>query len=93
MIVPLATLLTHVVTNSEAGFVSLLLSLCYVWVGLLLFFGTMVTHDYSMGKNVITLIGTLVCACVIMFIMVLFSSLLIKMVSFISSIITEITYS
>ena len=93
MIVPLATLLTHVVTNSEAGFINLALSICYVWVGLLLFFGTMVTHDYSMGKNVITLIGTLVCACVIMFIMVLFSSLLIKMVSFISSIITEITYS
>ena len=92
MFVPLATLLTHIVTNSEAGFVNLLLGLCYVWVGMLLFFGTMVTHDYSMGKNVITLLGTAICACVIMFIMVLFSSLLMKMVSFVSQIITEVTY-
>lgn len=92
MFVPITTLLTHVVTNSEAGFINLILSLCYVWIGFLIFFGTMVTHDYSMGKNVITLVGTIVCACVIMFIMVLFSSLLIKMVSFISSIVTEVTY-
>lgn len=92
MFVPITTLLTHIVTNSEAGFINLILSCCYVWIGFLIFFGTMVTHDYSMGKNVITLVGTIVCACVIMFIMVLFSSLLIKMVSFVSSIVTEITY-
>lgn len=92
LFVPLATLLTHVVTNSEAGFISLLLGICYVWVGMLIFFGTMVTHDYSLGKNVITLLGTILCACVIMFVAVLFSSLMVKMASFVSNLITEITY-
>lgn len=92
LFVPVSTLLTHVVTNSEAGFINLMLSLCYVWVGLLIFFGTMVTHDYSLGKNVITLLGTILCACVIMFVAVLFSSLIVKMASFVSNIVTEVTY-
>ncbi len=92
LFVPVSTLLTHVVTSSEAGFISLLLSLCYVWVGMLIFFGTMVTHDYSLGKNVLTLLGTILCACVIMFVAVLFSSLIMKMASFVSNLVTEATY-
>lgn len=92
LFVPVSTLLTHVVTSSEAGFISLLLSLCYVWVGMLIFFGTMVTHDYSLGKNLFTLVGTILCACVIMFVAVLFSSLIMKMASFVSNLVTEATY-
>ncbi len=92
LLVPLSTLLTHVVTNAEKGFISLLLSICYVWVGLLIFFALMVTHDYSLGKNVLTIVGTIVCAAVIMFVAVLFSSLIIKMVSFVSNIIIELQY-
>ena len=88
-----STLLTHWVTLSEAGFVNILVATCYVWVGFLLFFGTMVTHDYSLGKNTLTILGTIVGMCLIMFIGILFSSLLIKMVSFVSNIITEIQYS
>ena len=49
-----------------------------------------VTHDYSTGKNVITTLGTIVAMCVIMFIAILFSSLLMKMGTFIVSLITEI---
>ena len=90
-IVP-CTLLTHVVTNAEQGFISIILGICYVWVGMLLFFGIMVTHDYSLGKNILTLICTIVGMVVIMFLVVLFSSLCMKMVSFVSNIITEITY-
>ena len=86
------TLLTHVVTSAEMGFISIMLGMCFVWVGLLLFFGVMVTHDYSLGKNILTLVCTIVGMVVIMFLVVLFSSLCMKMVSFVSNIITEITY-
>ncbi len=86
------TLLTHIVTNSEKGFITLLLGVAYVWVGMLLFFGIMVTHDYSLGKNILTVILTIVGMAVIMFLVVLFSSLCMKMVSFVSNIITEISY-
>ena len=86
----LSTILTNVFTVSEGSMVTLLVSIGYVWVGLLLFFGMSVTHDYSTGKNLITVLGTIVAMCVIMFIAILFSSLVIKMVTFIVAIITEI---
>ncbi len=92
LLIPPATLLTHFVTLSEQGFVTLLVNTCYVWLFMLLFFGTMVTHDYSLGKNIITVLGTILVMCVIMFVAVLFSGLIIKMASFISNIITEIQF-
>ena len=86
----LSTILTNVLTVSEGGIISLLVSLGYVWVGILLFFGMVVTHDYSTGKNIITTIGTIVAMAVIMFIAILFSSLVMKMVTFLVSLFTEI---
>ena len=70
--------------------VSMLVTIGYVWVGILLFFGMVVTHDYTTGKNVITTLGTIIAMAVIMFIAILFSSLVMKMVSFVISIVTEI---
>jgi len=70
--------------------VTLLVSIGYIWVALLLFFGMAVTHDYSNGKNFIAVLGTIVAMAVIMFIAILFSSLVIKMVTFLSSIFSEI---
>ena len=45
-----------------------------------------------MFKNIVTTIGTVVGMAFIMFIAILFSSLMAKIVSFISSIIIEINY-
>jgi hypothetical protein len=92
LLIPASTLLTHAVTESETGFVSLLVSVCYVWLALLLFFGTMVTHGYSFGKNFITCLGTIVGMAIIMFVGFLFSSLVGKMLTFVTSIVTEISY-
>ena len=86
----ISTILTNVFTISEGGIVSLLVSIGWIWVGILLFFGMSVTHDYSTGKNVITTLGTIVAMAVIMFIAILFSSLVIKMVTFVMAIFTEI---
>ena len=61
-----------------------------ITVGILLFFGMSVTHDYSIGKNIITTLGTIVAMAVIIFIAVLFSSLVMKMAGFIIGIFTEI---
>ena len=92
LLVPIATLLTHVVTLSEQGFVNLILNVCYVWLFLLIFFGTMITHDYTIGKNIITILGTILVMAIIMFVAILFSGLIVKMVSFVSNIITEIRF-
>ena len=88
--VVLSTILTNVLTITEGTIVTLLVSIGYVWVAFLLFFGTLVTHDYSLGKNVITILGTVVAMAIIMFVAILFSSLIMKMITFIISIFTEI---
>jgi hypothetical protein len=91
LIIP-ATALTNILILSEASIYSLIVSFAWIWTGILLFFGTMVTHDYPLLKNIITCIGTIVAMAFIMFCGALFSALLAKMVSFVSGIITEISY-
>ncbi len=86
----ISTILTNVLTTTEGSIVNLLVTLGYVWVGILLFFGMSVIHDYSISKNIVTTLGTIVAMCVIIFIAVLFSSLVMKMVSFVVGIFSEI---
>lgn len=90
LFVIVSTILTNVLTVTESQMVTLLVSVGYVWVAFLLFFGTLVTHGYSIGKNVITILGTILAMVVIMFVAILFSSLVIKMVTFIISLVTEV---
>jgi hypothetical protein len=52
----------------------------------------MVTHDYSIGKNILISLFTIVGMAIIIFVAVLFSGLIMKMVTFVSSIIVEISY-
>ena len=91
LIVP-ATLLSNFCTNSEINIIGFISTLSFIWLGILVFFGTQVTHDYTMGKNVITILGTAVGMVFIMFLALLFSTLLGKMVGLITNIVTELRY-
>ena len=88
--VVLSTILTNVLTSGEGSMVNLLISIGYIWVGILLFFGMLVTHDYSMNKNFVTVLGTIVAMVIIMFVAILFSTLVVKMATFIITLISEI---
>ncbi len=90
LFVVISTILSNIMTATEGAMVTLLISIGFVWVAILLFFGTLVTHNYSLGKNVVTVLGTIVAMAIIMFIAILFSSLVVKMAQFIISIIAEI---
>ena len=68
------------------------IKIAYVWVAFLLFFGMMVIHDYSLFKNVVTTLGSIVGMAFIMFIGVLFSTLIGKVFSFIYNIYVELSY-
>ncbi len=92
MLVIPATFCSNFVTTSEAGIITLLSTLAFMWMGILIFFATMVTHDYSMGKNIITFLGTIVGMALIMFVAVLFTTLVGKIVSLITNIVTELQY-
>ncbi len=83
-----STILSNIVTSGSI--VSMLVTIGYIWAAILLFFGTVVTHDYSIFKNIITILGTVVAMVVIMFVAVLFSALVVKMVSFIITLASEI---
>ena len=89
--VTIATILTNVLTASEAQIVSLLITFAAIWMVILLFFGMLVTHDYSMGKNFLTILCSILAAAVIIFVIVLFAGLVTKMYTFVDSIITEIS--
>jgi hypothetical protein len=92
IIVFFSTLATHVIVREELAILAMLGTVMFVWVGALLFFGVMVVHDYSLGKNVATIIGSVIGMAFIMFVTVLFSSLLLRMVAFVNSIYVEVSY-
>ena len=98
-LVPLAftmiigTLMSNVALANELDLVSLIMNIGWVWAALLAFFGLMVTHDYSFGKNMLMVVCTLLGMVVIMFVGVLFSTLCQKMLSFVTNIIVEINYN
>ena len=91
LIIP-ATLASNIVTNSELGIISMISTVAFIWLGLLIFFGTQVTHDYTMSKNVITVLGTAVGMIFIIFLVLLFSTLIGKMVSLVTNIVTELRF-
>jgi hypothetical protein len=94
--IPLLVIPTTIYSNfcisTETDIIGFISTFAFIWLGLLLFFGTMVTHDYSMGKNVITVLGTVVGMVFIMFLAVLFTTLVGKIVGLITNIVDEIQY-
>ena len=91
-VIILTTIVSNWVTANEMDIVTLVSTISFVWMGMLIVFGVMTTHRYSLGKNIITLIATIIGMVFIMFIGILFSTLLGKIVGFISNIIVEINY-
>lgn len=87
-----ATIASNWVSSTEASLIGFFGTLAFIWVGFLVFFGTMVTHDYPLFKNFITILGTIVAMAFIIFIVLLFSMLLSKLVSLVTNIITELQY-
>jgi tetratricopeptide (TPR) repeat protein len=94
--IPLLVIPTTIYSNfcigTETDIIGFISTFAFIWLGLLLFFGTMVTHDYSMGKNVITVVGTVVGMVFIMFLAVLFTTLVGKIVGLVTNIVDEIQY-
>ncbi len=91
LIIP-ATAASNIVTIQETNLISMFVTIGFVWTLMLLFFGSMITHDYSFGKNILTTLGTIVGMVFIMFVGILFSALVSRMLSFISNIVVELTF-
>ena len=87
-----SVMLTNVMSNDELDIVSMLYSIGIFWFVLLVFFGMMVTHDYTLGKNVLTTLGSIIGVAFIVFVTALFSALVLKVYTFIHNIYVELLY-
>ncbi len=86
------TIASNFLVTEELDILSVINVFAFIWAGLLIFLAMMVTHDYPMGKNVLTTLGTILGMVIIMFIAILFTTLLGKLVSFVTNIITELQF-
>lgn len=91
LIIP-AVMLTNVLTATEMAIYDMMISFAFLWMGLLVFFGMMVTHDYSLGKNFLTAIVSIIGVAFIIFIAGLFSTLVAKVFTFFYNIYVELSY-
>ena len=86
------TIASNFVLLAELDLVNIIDSFALIWALLLIFAGMMITHDYTISKNFITVLGTLVAMVFVMFVAILFTTLVAKIVGFIANIATEIGY-
>ncbi|WP_028562763.1 Yip1 family protein [Paenibacillus pinihumi] len=85
------TLISNVITVREAAFYYLFDILSILWFVWLLFIGTMTVHQYTVLKTIMTMLLTLFVMGIIMFLGLLFFSLLQEMLGFVLAIYTEIS--
>lgn len=92
LLLNLATVLSHCLILEESAFVTCIVYVAYIWSIMLIFFGTMTIHDYGLGKNIIVTALSVVGIAVMLFLILLFVSVLGKITTFISNIYTEISF-
>ena len=85
-------LVSNGLTYEEGSIYSVMLSFSVIWCVFLVFVGLMEIHDYGPGKTFIFIIVTIVGACVILFLMLVFFSLLSDAVAFFVSFYREIVF-
>lgn len=86
------TLVSHVLISDELSILNLFTSVILAWVLMLVFCGLMSVHDYSFGKNIVVCALTIAGIAFMLFIAIVFLSLTGKVLSLITSIITEVSY-
>ncbi len=85
-------LLSHVISYDEASYYQVLQSVSIVWSLFLAFVGLMQVHDYTPGKTIIFVFATVFGALVILFLVLVFFSLLSDAFGFFVSLYREIVF-
>ena len=82
-------LLSHVLAYDEAEFYSVLITFSEIWCGFLVFVALMEIHDFGPGKTLLSIIATVIGAMVILFLVLVFFSLLSDAYAFFASLYRE----
>ena len=85
-------LISNVASYSESVYLSILNVGAVVWFILLLFFGFRTIHQYTLGKMFFTTLLTFAAAAVIIFVYLLFFSLITQMGTFIATLYKELSF-
>ena len=85
-------LVSRMITFEEGSFYTVFLSISVIWCVFLVFVGLMEVHDYGPGKTLLFLVVTVVGASVIIFLILVFFSLLSDAVGYFVSFYREIIY-
>lgn len=85
-------LVSHMISFDEASYYTVLMSLSTVWSVFLVFVGLMQVHDYGPGKTIIFVIATIFGALVILFLILVFFSLLSDAAGYFISLYREIVF-
>lgn len=83
---------SHLITADEGAFYYTFQMLSYMWSGVLLLFSTMITHQYSMKKTILTIICTIVGMGIILFIGLLFFSVIQQITNFVMTLYKELMF-
>ncbi len=81
---------SHILTAEDSHFYVFFMGLASVWTGFLMICGTMVLHQYSLSKTIVTTICILLGMCIIVFIGLLCFSLIQQMAAFVDTIYKEL---
>lgn len=86
----IGTLLSNVVIENEADFVNMVFAIGTLWSGFLIFCAMATIHQFTVKKTIFTIIITIFGMFFIVFLALLFGSIIDKLISFITGLITEI---
>ncbi|MBD5466865.1 MAG: DUF1282 family protein [Lachnospiraceae bacterium] len=85
-------LVSFCITAEEGAFYYIFGFIAYAWTAVLIFMGTMMTHEYSLGKTVFTCIITVLGMGIILFIGLLFFNVISEIIVFVSTIYKEVRF-
>ncbi len=85
-------LVSYFFSINEIAFFTLTQSVIYVWFGILMFFGTLVIHNFSLSKTIVIVFLTFISIVIMVFLITLSLSLLSQVYTFGISLYREIMY-
>ncbi len=85
----ISTLISNVLTLDESAFLVAIEVFGIIWSGVLIFVGFMSIHEFSVSKNILSIIFTVLGIAIIIFLGILFVGLLQQVISFFKSIWSE----
>ena len=88
----IATALSHVITEEEAAFYTMIIALGVAYGVILILIGIMQVHNYTLGKTLQTLFLTFVAMLIIIFVCLLLADLVGQVANFIRSLYIEIIF-